>query len=119
MASVKGRSTRVELRESGREIAKPQPLRIIKRSQTIANCETSREAERRGRGASGGSDESKGSPPQGVDRPLTVRKKRHGRRSVVGLSLEEPDGEVGGSVVEDIIRKYSGELGDVEEVEDC
>ncbi len=111
MASVKERATRVELRESEKESAKPQPLRIIKRSQTVANCEAGRAAERRGRGTSGGSDESKGSPPQGVDRPLTVRKKRQGRRSVIGLSMEEPGGEVGGSVVEDIIRKHSGEWG--------
>ncbi|CAL3965394.1 unnamed protein product [Diplocarpon coronariae] len=115
MASVKERSTRVELRESEsgrdreREISKPQPLRIIKRSQTVANCTPSRAFVRRGRGTSDGSDESKGSPPQGVDRPLTVRKKRHGRRSVVGLSLDEPQSgsEGSGSTIEDIVRKHS------------
>ncbi|PBP27187.1 hypothetical protein BUE80_DR001829 [Diplocarpon rosae] len=115
MASVKERATRVELREfkSGRdrerEISKPQPLRIIKRSQTVTNCTPSRAFVRRGRGTSDESDQSKGSPPQGIDRPLTVRKKRHGRRSVVGLSLDEPQSgsEGSGSTIEDIVRKHS------------
>lgn len=101
----------MELCESGeREITKPRPLRIIKRSQTLANCETSREIEYRGRRTSGGSDESKGSPPQGIDRPLTVRKKRQHRRSVIGLSLNEPTSVEGRNAVEDIVRKHSGEL---------
>ncbi|KAK2630573.1 hypothetical protein QTJ16_001393 [Diplocarpon rosae] len=115
MASTKERATRVELRESKsgrdreREISKPQPLRIIKRSQTVTNCTPSRAFVRRGRGTSDESDQSKGSPPQGVDRPLTVRKKRHGRRSVVGLSLDEPQSgsEGSGGTIEDIVRKHS------------
>ena len=107
MASIKITPSGVELRES--EIAKPQPLRIIKRSQTVANCSSPREAIGRGRGSSSGSYESKGSPPPGVDRPLTVRK-RHGRGSVIALSLEEPDRDAGsGSALSDIIRKHSGE----------
>ncbi|KAI9054922.1 hypothetical protein LZ554_002065 [Drepanopeziza brunnea f. sp. 'monogermtubi'] len=117
MASVKERSARVELRESAgggpqqREISTPQPLRIIKRSQTVAHCAAPREAVRRGRGASAGSDESKGSPPQGVDRPLTVRKKRPGRATVVvglGVGSDEPAGQARkGSVVEDMVKQYS------------
>ncbi|EKD18649.1 uncharacterized protein L3040_002075 [Drepanopeziza brunnea f. sp. 'multigermtubi'] len=116
MASVKERSARVELRESAgggqeqREITTPQPLRIIKRSQTVAHCAAPREAIRRSRGASAGSDESKGSPPQGVDRPLTVRKKRPGRATVVGVGavLDEPAGQARkGSVVEDLLKQYS------------
>lgn len=108
MASLKIGPSGVELRES--EIAKPQPLRIIKRSQTVANCSSPREIVRRGRGSSGGSCESKGSPPQGVDRPLTVRKKRQGRGSIVEMSLEEPEVDLStGSVLSDIIRKHSGE----------
>ncbi|KAG4429880.1 hypothetical protein IFR05_014637 [Cadophora sp. M221] len=113
MASVKIGSFGVELRES--EIAKPQPLRIIKRSQTVANCSSPREIVHRGRGSSGGSCESKGSPPQGIDRPLTVRKKRQGRGSVVALSLEEPEVDLdSGSALSDIIRKHS----DLSEMDD-
>lgn len=116
MASVKECSARVELRESTgrgqhqqREVATPQPLRIIKRSQTVAHCAAPREIVRRGRGASAGSDESKGSPPQGIDRPLTVRKKRQGRPSVVEINLDTPTAGLSrGSVVEDIVRRYSG-----------
>ncbi|KAK0129286.1 hypothetical protein ONS95_015016 [Cadophora gregata] len=113
MASVKVNPSGVELRES--EIAKPQPLRIIKRSQTVANCSSPREVVHRGRGSSSGSYESKGSPPQGIDRPLTVRKKRQGRGSVIALSMAEPDEDIGsGSALSDIIRKHS----DLSEMDD-
>lgn len=112
MASHKNRSPRVELHS-----AKPEPLRIIKRSQTVANCSSSREAFGRGRGESSGSCSSKGSPPQGIDRPLTVPKKRlGGRGSVFDLRAEESESEMSdgsGRGLEDIVtlvKQHSGEF---------
>ncbi|KUJ17181.1 uncharacterized protein LY89DRAFT_73338 [Mollisia scopiformis] len=77
MAPFKICSADVELLES--EVSKPSPLRIIKRSQTVAGSLSSRETFRGGRQSSSCSSlQSKGSPPMGADRPLTVRKKRQG-----------------------------------------
>ncbi|KAE9363756.1 hypothetical protein N431DRAFT_497542 [Stipitochalara longipes BDJ] len=81
----------VELHES--EIAKPSPLRIVKRNQTIPNSSPGRETLSGQRGTSGGSNESMGTPPGG-DRPLTVRKKRMTRASISDWGLEEPLSEM-------------------------
>ncbi|KAH8597187.1 hypothetical protein B0O99DRAFT_87134 [Bisporella sp. PMI_857] len=71
---------------------KPQPLRIIKRSQTITggSCPT----EIYGRGTSGVFDESfnVGSPPFGADRPLTVHKLRKKRPSILYGSFDDVQG---------------------------
>jgi hypothetical protein len=71
----------VEFHQS--EISKPQPLRIIKRSKTISGSSSSGEVLCRGRGTSGISEQSQGSPPMGTDRPLTVAKRRKGRGTVL------------------------------------
>ncbi|KAH8656075.1 hypothetical protein BGZ60DRAFT_417725 [Tricladium varicosporioides] len=65
------------------DISKPQPLRIIKRSKTISGSSSSGEILCRGRGASGISEQSQGSPPMEKDRPLTVAKRRKGRGTVL------------------------------------
>ena len=91
MASNTVRSSEVELHES--EIAKPPPLRIIKRSQTIPNSSPDRETFSGRRGTSGESNESMGTPPGG-DRPLTVRKKRMARASISDWGLKEPLSEM-------------------------
>ncbi|KAF8853403.1 hypothetical protein BDZ45DRAFT_79157 [Acephala macrosclerotiorum] len=85
MAPNKIRSTDVELHEP--EVTKPSPLRIIKRSQTITGSSSSSETFW-GRQSSS-STISRGSPPTGADRPLTVRKKRQGRGSVMNFGSEE------------------------------
>jgi hypothetical protein len=92
MASYTLNSSDVELHES--EIPKPSPLRIIKRSQTIAGSSSSRETFGGRRGTSGESNESMGTPPGG-DRPITVRKKRVARASVSDWGLEEPLSVIG------------------------
>ena len=98
----------MELRES--EIPLPQPLRIVKRGQTVAGSSASGEIERGGRGLSICSDKSRGSPPMTVDRPLTVHKRRGVRGSVLDRSLEEPPSAMsgGGSAISELIRKNSG-----------
>lgn len=97
-------------------IAKPQPLRIIKRSQTITGGSTPREILSPGgerlRGRSGATDESKGSPPMGPDRPLTIHKVRKVRTSVLdglegGPLRDQPD-----HAIMDLIRTNSGEFED-------
>jgi hypothetical protein len=98
----------------GPEIAKPQPLRIIKRSQTVSGSSTPREIVRGGRGSSGSSDRSCGSPPYGelfgVDRPLTVNKIRKGRGTVLDGTLEEAAGQTTlQNAISDLARRYSGE----------
>jgi hypothetical protein len=99
LASKKGKPANMEFHESEVEISKPQPLRIIKRSQTIAGGKTG------GRSGAGGRDwngngngngngrrwsgcsfDSKGSPPLAKDGPLTVHKIRRG--SILDGSLE-------------------------------
>jgi hypothetical protein len=91
MAPYTLNSSEVELHES--EIAKPPPLRIIKRSQTATGSSSSRETFGGRRGTSGESIESMGTPPGG-DRPLTVRKKRIARVSVSDWGLEDPLSEM-------------------------
>jgi hypothetical protein len=91
MASHAFHSPDVELHKS--EVAKPSPLRIIKRSQTITNSSSGRETFGGRRGTSSESNESMGTPPGG-DRPLTVRKKRTTRASISDWSLEEPLSEM-------------------------
>jgi hypothetical protein len=91
MASYTFNPSDVELHEP--EVAKPSPLRIIKRSQTIPSSSSSREAFGRRRGTSGESNESMGTPPGG-DRPLTVRKKRTTRASISDWGLDEPLSEM-------------------------
>lgn len=87
MASYTQHSSRMELHES--EIAKPKPLRIIKRSQTIAGSSSSREDVGIRNSLSALSDSSRGSPPLGADQPLTVHKRRKGRGSIIGSSVGE------------------------------
>jgi hypothetical protein len=113
MASHSRESPDVELHEP--EIAKPQPLRIIKRSQTVTGSSASREIVGRERGWSGSSDQSKGSPLLGPDRPLTVHKKRNVRGSVLNRSLEEgPLEMLPTSAISELIKKNSGKsLGDL------
>ncbi|PQE33351.1 ubiquitin-conjugating enzyme protein [Rutstroemia sp. NJR-2017a WRK4] len=97
LASKKAKQANMEFHESEVEISKPQPLRIIKRSQTIAGGKAG------GRSGAGGRDwngngngrrwsgcsfESKGSPPLAKDGPLTVHKIRRGRGSILDGSLE-------------------------------
>jgi len=106
MASRSQQSTNVELLEP--EIAKPQPLRIIKRSQTITCNTAPRDILGLARGPSGISDLSDGvgSPPFGADRPLTVHKTRKGRGSVLDGSFEERSVEMNGSnPITDLIKK--------------
>jgi hypothetical protein len=91
MASYAFESSDVELHEP--EIAKPSPLRIIKRSKTIPSSSSSRETFGGRRGTSGESNKSMGTPPGG-DRPLTVRKKRTARASVSDWGLDEPLSEM-------------------------
>jgi hypothetical protein len=95
LASKKAKSTNMEFHESEVEISKPQPLRIIKRSQTIAGGKAGgrsgaggRDWNGNGRRWSGCSFESKGSPPLAKDGPLTVHKIRRGRGSILDGSLE-------------------------------
>ncbi|KAM3065398.1 hypothetical protein ACMFMG_011480 [Clarireedia jacksonii] len=95
MASKKTKSSNMELHESEVEITKPQPLRIIKRSQTIAGGKAGgrsgaagRDWNDNGRRWSGYSLESKGSPPLAKDGPLTVHKIRRGRGSILDGSLD-------------------------------
>ncbi|PQE20112.1 ubiquitin-conjugating enzyme protein [Rutstroemia sp. NJR-2017a BBW] len=81
----------MEFHESEVEISKPQPLRIIKRSQTIAggrDWNGNGNEHGNGRRWSGCSFESKGSPPLAKDGPLTVHKIRRGRGSILDGSLE-------------------------------
>lgn len=96
----------VELREP--EL--PQPLRIVKRSQTVTSCLRSREIECGGRGISNGSEESRGSPPITVDRPLTVHKRRGGRESVLNGSFDEPTSPIAGSgsAISELIKNNAG-----------
>lgn len=111
MAPGAFRPPHLELREP--EIALPKPLRIVKRAQTVTGSTAPREIGRGGRGTSSCSDDSRGSPPLMVDRPLTVRKRRGGRGSVLNGSLEEgPPSEVigRGSAISELIRKNAGEF---------
>ena len=86
---------------------KPQPLRIIKRSQTVTGCCMSSPtfAESRGRisgSSTQGFDESfnVGSPPFGADRPLTVHKLRKKRASVLdGLADCSSDDHIAASTM--------------------
>jgi hypothetical protein len=91
MASYAFHSSGVELHES--EVAKPSPLRIVKRSQTVSDSSSSRETFGGRRGLSGESDQSMGTPPGG-DRPITVRKKRITRASISDWGLDEPPSEM-------------------------
>lgn len=96
MAPFKICSSSMELLEP--EVTKPSPLRIIKRSKTVTANSSSREAFRgRGQRSSCSSLQSRGSPPLGADRPLTVRKKRQGENVVdmrsEGRSLDKENEE--------------------------
>ncbi|RDL35822.1 uncharacterized protein BP5553_06434 [Venustampulla echinocandica] len=86
MASQPFESSTLELHQL--DISRPKPLRIVKRSQTISGSPAPRKALRRGRRASSSSDQRDGSPPWGADRSLTVRKKRQGRGSVLGIKFD-------------------------------
>src|SRR5208282_2880253 len=97
------------LHKSG--ISKPQPLRITKRSQTITCSSAPREIIGGGRGWSCGSDQSRGSPPLGPDRPLTVYKVRKGRGSILNGDLEEGLFEIQpASEISDLIQRHSGKV---------
>lgn len=104
MASRSQLTSVVELHES----EKPQPLRIIKRSQTVTGGSASREMFG-GRGLSGCSDESFniGSPPFGADRPLTVHKIRKKRGSILNGSLDLDDDplSLSGDPISDLVKK--------------
>lgn len=107
MASKSINSPRVELHES--EITKPQPLRIIKRSQTISGIPTSRYQDG-ARGSSDSSCESKGSPIFGADRPLTVQKKRQQRGSIMEFRSENSGSDLSSSSTSlaDLVKDYHG-----------
>ncbi len=108
MASYSLNSSDVELHES--EIAKPPPLRIVKRSQTISGSSSSRETFGGRRGTSGESNESMGTPPGG-DRPITVLKKRVARASVNDWGLEERLSELTpGNLTSAHLNRLDGEL---------
>ena len=87
MAPIAQSATVMEFHEP--EIAKPPPLRIIKRSQIIAACSSPRAVLGISRCASGVTNSSRGSPPMESDRPLTVHKRRKGRGSIFGSSVDE------------------------------
>ncbi|KAF4630972.1 hypothetical protein G7Y89_g7160 [Cudoniella acicularis] len=100
-------SSVVELQQS--EITKPQPLRIIKRSKTISGSSLSGEVLCRGRGTSSSSDQSKGSPPLGADRPLTVAKRRKGRGTVLDGRFSDQSGFDVGTTNRNVLKKKSRE----------
>ena len=109
MASRSKLASHMELFEP--EPAKPQPLRIIKRSQTIAGNSTSGGLfSGSPRGLSGSSNESfnVGSPPFGADRPLTVHKLRKKRGSVLEGALDPVPTVMAGNAIHDLIMKASG-----------
>ena len=93
--------------------ARPQPLRIIKRSQTITGNSTSNQTFRGAtRGVSGSSTQSfnesfnVGSPPFGADRPLTVHKLRKKRASVLdGFVDSSPESSL--TAVSDLVNRSS------------
>ncbi|KAL3421134.1 hypothetical protein PVAG01_07579 [Phlyctema vagabunda] len=92
MAPAQVSAACMELFEStpASSISKPPPLRIIKRSQTISGLSSPREVfGRNTRGLSESSYESKGSPPMGPDRPLTIHKVRRGVKGSVLEGLED------------------------------
>jgi hypothetical protein len=108
MAPKSLNTSKLELHES--EIAKPQPLRIIKRSKTISGSSSSGDFVYRGRGASGSSDQRKGSPSLGADRSLTVYKVRKGRGSILNGSIEGEMGVNSGSAISDLLTLNSGKI---------
>jgi len=63
----------------------------------------------RGRGPSGSSELSRGSPPLGIDRPLTVHKLRKGRGSVLNGSFDGTTESDTGSAISELIKKQAGE----------
>ena len=66
---------------------------------------------RGGRGWSGSSEQSKGSPLFGPDRPLTVHKKRNGRGSVLDGSLEEGPLEIlPQNAISELIKRTAGKF---------
>jgi hypothetical protein len=106
MAPNPRRTPYVELREP--EL--PLPLRIVKRGQTITSCSAPREIGYGGREISACSDQSRGSPPMTVNRPLTVHKRRGGRGSVLNGSLGKQPLPVAasGSAISELIKKTAG-----------
>lgn len=109
MASTPQQPADVELR--GPEIAKPRPLRIVKRGQTVTGCPSPGTLVNGGGGISDCTDEGGGSPPSGADRPLTVRKTRRTRGSILNGSLEEGPAEHSpGSAILSLIERNSREL---------
>jgi len=108
MASYALHSSDVELHEP--EVAKPSPLRIVKRSQTVAGSSSSRETFSGRRKTSGESDESMGTPPGG-DRPITVRKKRITRAVIGNWGLEEPLSEMSAGDLNSVrVNRLGGEF---------
>src|SRR5580700_6546829 len=87
MASASFQSSHVELWGQP-EITRPEPLRIVKeRANTIAGCSASREVPMPRR-RSAGQPYTRGSSPEGLDRSLTVLKRRRARGSVLDGSLD-------------------------------
>ncbi|RDW91843.1 hypothetical protein BP5796_01237 [Coleophoma crateriformis] len=107
MAPEQVSSPEVELHQSS--VTKPSPLRIIKRSQTVSGRSAPKEVIRRhSRGISESSYESKGSPPAGPDRPLTIHKLRKDRGSVLdgledGAFKEKPD-----NIIQELVHRHRG-----------
>ncbi|SZF03380.1 unnamed protein product [Blumeria hordei] len=74
MASLSRKSLGMEFCES--EIVKPQPLRVIKRSQTISHCSPSGKSLDGGLSTPKSFNQCEGSPPMGIEWPVTVKKRR-------------------------------------------
>jgi hypothetical protein len=109
MASPSQQSVDVELR--GPEVAKPRPLRIVKRGQTVTGSPSAGALLDGGRGLSVHPNADGGSPPTGADRPLTVRKTRKSRGSILNGSLEEgPADRSPTSAILDLIDRNSRKL---------
>lgn len=62
----------------------------------------------RRRGPSSSSEQSRGSPPLGIDRPLTVHKIRRGRGSLTDGSFDDPSESHVGSAISDLLKKQGG-----------
>jgi len=87
MASASFQSSHVELWGQP-EITRPEPLRIVKEcANTIAGSSASREIPIPRRGSAGQHD-TRGSSPEGLNRSLTIYKRRRTRGSILDGSLD-------------------------------
>ena len=109
MASSSKQSPYVELR--GSEVVRPSPLRIVKRDQAVTSSPSPGAFLDRRQKLSGQPYECRGSPPAGADRPLTVRKTRKSRGTILNGSLEEiPTERSPVSAVMELIERNSREF---------